>query len=115
MGESEDFLITLLKSKATEPGQDVDRVAHQVIGAAIEVHRQLGPGFLESVYEQAMCIELGLRGIAFAKQPEVTIDYKGCAVGQGRLDLLVADSVICRAQGSREAFANSLSTNDLVP
>ena len=94
MGVPEDFLTNLLKSKTTEPNQSVDQVAHQVIGAAIEVHRQLGPGFLESVYEQAMCIELGLRGIAFAKQPEVTIDYKGCAVGQGRLDLLVAESVI---------------------
>jgi len=82
VGVPEDFLTNLLKSKTTEPDQSVDQVAHQVIGAAIEVHRQLGPGFLESVYEQAMCIELGLRGIAFAKQPEVTIDYKVARLGR---------------------------------
>jgi len=53
VGVPEDFLTNLLKPKTTEPDQSVDQVAHQVIGAAIEVHRQLGSGFLESVYEQA--------------------------------------------------------------
>ena len=44
-----------------EPDEAIDRCAHAVIGAAIEVHRLLGPGFLESVYEEALCVELGLR------------------------------------------------------
>ena len=90
----EDLVSKLLKPKTPEPDPLLDRLTHQVIGAAIEVHRQLGPGFLESVYEEAMCIELTLRGIAFTRQPEVAIDYKGRPVGQGRLDLLVAECLV---------------------
>ena len=65
-----------------------------VIGAAIEVHRVLGPGFLESVYEEALCVELQLRGIPFRRQPVVAISYKGRLVGEGRLDLLVSNTLI---------------------
>lgn len=81
-------------TKRAEPGPQVDRLAHQVIGAALEVHRVLGPGFLESVYEQALCVELGLRGVPFARQVPVAVDYKGHPVGEGRLDLLVGESLI---------------------
>ena len=59
----EDYLSNLLP-RVSEPDTQIDRLAHLVIGAAIEVHRQLGPGFLESVYEQAMCIELGFARIS---------------------------------------------------
>ena len=82
------------RSARTEPGTDLDRLAHSVIGAAIEVHRLLGPGFLETVYEEALCIELRLRGIPFARQVVVALDYKGQAVGEGRLDLLIENSLI---------------------
>jgi GxxExxY protein len=77
-----------------EPNSELDRLAHDVIGAAIEVHRILGPGFLESVYEEAMCVELGLRGIPFVRQYQSSIDYKGHAVGEHRLDLLVGDVLV---------------------
>lgn len=77
-----------------EPGEAIDRLAHEVIGAAIEVHRLLGPGFLESVYEQAMAIEFALRRIAHARQAPVALAYKGHALGEGRLDFLVGDSLI---------------------
>ncbi len=77
-----------------EPDRELDRLAHAVIGAAIEVHRLLGPGFLESVYEEAMCIELQLRGISFTRQPVVAVDYKGHPVGEGRLDLLVGGKLV---------------------
>lgn len=60
-----------------------------VIGAAMEVHRTLGPGFLESIYEEAMAIELRLRSIPFERQVSVALTYKGSAVGAGRVDLLV--------------------------
>jgi GxxExxY protein len=93
MGTS-DLITNLLKPKGPEPDRQLDRLAYQVIGAAIEVHRLLGPGFLESVYEEAMCIELALREIAFTRQHQVTIDYKGRPVGQGRLDILVAESLV---------------------
>jgi GxxExxY protein len=71
-------------------GEKEEQAAHAVIGAAIEVHRILGPGFLESVYESALGVELGLRGISFIRQFPFSLDYKGQAVGEGRVDLLVA-------------------------
>jgi GxxExxY protein len=77
------------KRNRVEPEEGLDRLAHQVIGAAIEVHRRLGPGFLESLYEEALCIELKLRGIPFETQVYRDIDYKGHSVGEGRMDLLV--------------------------
>ena len=77
-----------------EPSKELDALAFKVIGAAIEVHRKLGPGFLESVYEEALCVELSERGIAFEQQVEISIDYKGHAVGKARLDLLVEKGLI---------------------
>ena len=65
-----------------------------MIGAAIEVHRVLGPGFLESVYEEALAIELTLRGIPFARQVVASVGYKGRSVGEQRIDLLVADTLV---------------------
>ncbi len=73
---------------------EYNRLSHAIIGAAIEVHRSLGPGFLESVYEEALCIELQLRGIAFVRQFEVSIGYKGHTIGSGRVDVLVNSAVI---------------------
>jgi len=78
----------------TEPSPEADRLAHEVIGAAIEVHRVLGPGLLESVYEEALCVELTQRGIPFVRQPAVDLTYKGVAVGKGRLDLLVGGILV---------------------
>lgn len=78
----------------TEPDEELDRVANEVIGAAIEVHRTLGPGFLESVYEEALCVELTLRQIPFQRQVPVAVLYKGAAIGQTRLDLLVHGKLI---------------------
>ena len=60
-----------------------------VIGAAIEVHRVLGPGFAESVYETALCAELAIRGVPYEQQHVVHVDYKGRRVGELRLDLCV--------------------------
>jgi len=67
----------------------------QIIGAAIEVHRILGPGLLESAYEECMARELVLRGLSFRRQVPVPLEYKGMAVDCGyRLDLMVEDKVI---------------------
>lgn len=65
-----------------------------MIGAAIEVHRLLGPEHNESTYEQAMCVEMDLRGIAFARQFDYGIEYKGKLVGKGRIDLLIGNKLI---------------------
>ena len=77
-----------------EPNKELDALAYKVIGAAMEVHRKLGPGFLENVYEEALCVELTERGIAFEQQVEISIDYKGHAVGKARLDLLIEKELI---------------------
>lgn len=75
-------------------GTKEEVAAHGVIGAAIEVHRTLGPGFLESVYEEALAVEFALRGIEFRRQHAFALDYKGHPVGEGRLDFLVADRLV---------------------
>jgi GxxExxY protein len=75
-----------------EPDKRVDELAHAVIGAAIEVHRHLGPGFLENIYEEALCIEL--EAIPFERQKEISVLYKGRPIGKHRVDLLVGQSLM---------------------
>jgi GxxExxY protein len=77
-----------------EPSKEVDELANAVIGAAIEVHKHLGPGYLENVYEEALAVELGLRGIPYHRQYPVSVAYKGTAIGEGRLDFLVGNQLI---------------------
>lgn len=72
-----------------EPDERLDKLTQAVIGAAIEVHRLLGPGYLEHVYQAALEVELKLRGISFAAQSPVCVSYKGHAIGEGRLDFLI--------------------------
>jgi GxxExxY protein len=79
----------------TERRDFFPEITEAVIGAAIEVHRTLGPGLLESVYETAICHELALREIPFRRQVEFPMAYKGVNLDQTfRIDLIVADSVI---------------------
>jgi GxxExxY protein len=72
----------------------LEDLAFAVIGAAIEVHRELGPGLSELHYLKAMCHELKLRGIPYAYEVPIHITYKGEPIGDGRLDLLVAGQLI---------------------
>jgi len=69
-------------------------LTERIIGAAIEVHRYLGPGLLESLYEKALCHELERREIKFSSQVSVPVVYKNIVLGEHRLDLLVEDTVI---------------------
>jgi GxxExxY protein len=77
-----------------EPDADVDKLARAVIGAAIEVHRVLGPGFLESIYEQAVLLELQRRKVPLTRQTMVRVDYRGHPIGEARLDLGVGDRLV---------------------
>ena len=70
-------------------------LTQEIIGAAIEVHQALGPGLLESAYEQCLCHELSLRSLPFRRQVELAVRYKGIVLESGyRLDILVGDAVI---------------------
>ncbi len=71
-----------------------DELTEAIIGAAIEVHRILGPGLLESIYEEALCHELSLRGIDAAQQVEVDVVYKGKIIKGQKVDVLVERQVI---------------------
>jgi GxxExxY protein len=86
--------LTAKMKMSIEPDKRTDEMAHAVIGAAIEVHRQLGPGFLESVYEEALCVELTDREIFFERQREIGVLYKERPIGKHRIDLLVGQSLI---------------------
>jgi GxxExxY protein len=70
-------------------------LTHQIIGAAIDVHRELGPGLLENVYEECLCCELSARGISFEMQKPIPVVYKGAKVDRGyRADIVVSRRVI---------------------
>jgi GxxExxY protein len=72
-----------------------EALTERVIGAAIEVHRALGPGLLESAYEECLCHEFHLRGFAFERQVPLPVEYKGVKLDCGyRLDLIVEDILI---------------------
>ena len=72
-----------------------NEISNEVIGAAIEVHRNLGPGLLESAYEECLCYEFDRRGIKYERQKPLPIAYKGTKLDCGyRLDLVVNDLVI---------------------
>jgi GxxExxY protein len=73
----------------------LNEITEAVIGAAIEVHKVLGPGLLESAYEECLCHELALRGLAFRRQVSVPVRYKSVALDCGYvLDLIIEDQVI---------------------
>jgi GxxExxY protein len=69
-------------------------LTYAIIGAAMEVHRILGPGFLESVYEEALAHEFDLRGIPYERQAKLAVQYKGIVAGEFRADFLVDGKVV---------------------
>jgi GxxExxY protein len=76
-----------------EPSAELDQLAHTVIGSAITVHRALGAGYIESVYEEAMCVELDFQNIPYNRKYKIAVQYSGRSIGEGRLDLLIADAL----------------------
>ena len=74
---------------------DINKLTGQIIGAAIEVHKELGPGLLESTYEECLCYEFSLRNIKYARQQSIPVKYKGTKLNcEYRIDVLVEDTVI---------------------
>ena len=71
-----------------------EQVMHQAIGCAIEVHRALGPGFLESIYHRAMCIELNARHLTFERERPVRVTYRGVDIPGQRVDLIVEGLIV---------------------
>lgn len=90
-----------------------DVLTERVIAAAIEVHRELGPGLLQSIYEQALCHEFDLCGLPYQRQVPASVSYKGKALSGQRIDLLVAGEVVIEIKSARAlpevALAQTLS------
>ncbi len=81
--------------KRAETGSAKDPRTSPIIGGAIEVHRQLGPGLLESAYEECLCYELRLRELQFRRQVDLPVFYKGLRLDCGyKIDLIVEDEVV---------------------
>ena len=78
-----------------------DELTEKIIGAAIEVHKLLGSGLLEAIYEEALCHELYLRGLSFQRQVEVAVRYKDKLIQGQRLDLLVMNEVVVELKSQR--------------
>jgi GxxExxY protein len=72
----------------------INVITDKIIGCAIEVHKQLGPGLLEQTYETAMCVEMTEAGVAFTRQTAVPVLYKGLQIGEHRADLIVEKAVV---------------------
>ena len=87
-----------------------DQLTEKIIAAAIEVHKTLGSGLLESIYEEALCFELGLMGLAFQRQLAVEVLYKGHVIQGQRLDLLIENEVVVEVKSLRALPGGSDST-----
>jgi GxxExxY protein len=80
-------------------------MTHDIVGAAIEVHRRLGPGLLESVYETCLCRELSIHGIDFRRQVPLPVDYRGVRLDCGyQLDIVVENSVIVEVKAVKKVI-----------
>jgi GxxExxY protein len=73
---------------------EINKLTEKIIGCAIEVHRNLGPGLLEGTYEAALCVEMDLVGLKYQRQIVFPVVYKGRSIGEYRLDLVVEDAVV---------------------
>jgi GxxExxY protein len=77
-----------------EPDPELNRWTNGILACGFEVHSEVGPGYLESIYQNAMEHELRLRGIPYQQQFPVCVRYKGVVVGEGKIDLIVAGKII---------------------
>ena len=93
--EYETDPFSLRRMRVASPlSPDAERAMHATIGCAIAVHRALGPGFLESVYQKAMCIEFTERRVAFEWERPIDVTYRGFAISGQRVDLIVEGLIV---------------------
>lgn len=88
-----------------EPNSKQNRLSYAAIGAAIEVHKELGPGLDEILYEQALCVELSIRGIPYERQVPYDVFYKGTNIGKKRIDMLVDGNLLLELKAVDELAA----------
>ena len=93
------------QSSPRPPRKNEDPVTGRILAAAIEAHRILGPGLLEAIYEEALCHELGLIGMPFERQKEVSVRYKGVSIKGQRIDLVVDSKVIVEIKAVKKLDA----------
>jgi len=84
------------------PKHHFEVLSNTVIGAAIEVHKELGPGFLEKIYEEALKLQLSEFGIRFESQKEIKIEFHDMEIGKHRLDLIIEDKIILELKAVKE-------------
>jgi len=90
---------TLARGKETH---QFEELSSRIIGAAIEVHRELGPGFLEAIYEEALKVELSEQSMRYDSQKEIKIEYLGVEIGVHRFDLLIEKKIIVELKAVKE-------------
>ncbi len=85
-----------MSEESRNAGKDLrdSEITESIIAAAIAVHRELGPGFLETVYEQALAVEFAIRGTAFVRQKPIPLFYRDHQIGEHRIDFLVEDKIV---------------------
>jgi GxxExxY protein len=88
-----------------EPDAELDSLSYAVIGAAIEVHRHLGPGLDEGLYEEAMAVELNLQNIKFTRQVMIPVTCKSKQIGEKRLDFLIDGRLIVELKAIEQLTA----------
>jgi GxxExxY protein len=88
------------------PASSINLLTHDIIGAAIEVHRYLGPGLLESAYRECICHELRMRNVVFDREVAIPLKYKGLPLDHGyRLDLVVAGCIVVELKAVEKVAA----------
>jgi GxxExxY protein len=100
---NDSFNILDIESDMAYGGKhNFEELSRKIIGAAIDVHSELGPGFLESIYEEALKVEFREHGFHFDAQKEIKIEYLGAVVGIHRIDLLVENEIIIELKAVKE-------------
>ena len=94
--------ITIREIEKEKEAHQFEELTKKIIGAAILVHRELGPGFVESIYEEALKVEFSEHSLSFESQKEITVKYLDVVVGVHRLDMLVENQVILELKAVKE-------------